>query len=241
MGRLALAAGKPLMRRVQVSPLPALGALATLDAASAHHLTRVLRLDEGAVVQAFDGKGYRCEAQLEAHDGCWMLRGLTEPEHHGIHRHASHLVLGLPKGPAAELALRMATELGVSEIHPVIAEHSILRKDKADRWTKILTSAGQQSRRDSLPVLHAASSLPEALARLEGAKLLKAHPYGEEAEIQITGPWAVCVGPEAGWSPRELALLDENRAHNLKVADHVLRTPTAVAAALAVAQRLCVD
>ena len=59
--------------------------------------------------------------------------------------------------------------------------------------------------------------------------------------IRITGPWAVCVGPEAGWSPRELALLDENNAHNLKVADHVLRTPTAVAAALAVAQHLCVD
>jgi 16S rRNA (uracil1498-N3)-methyltransferase len=100
----------------------------------------------------------------------------------------------------------------------------------------VAASAAAQGGRSDLPVVHPASGLRDALAGV-GGELWVAVPGAGVPAGSCGSELTVAVGPEGGWSASEEALL-RSRGSALGLGPWVLRTDTAVTAALAAARAL---
>lgn len=221
------------MRRFWAEGLPpGAGGEVLLAEAESHHLLRVSGIAPGEEVELFDGVGGRARAVLlGVREGRALLR-LDEhlPQLASL---PTVLVLALLKRPAWELALRMVTELGVTELIPVVAARSVVRVGKVERWERIVHAAVTQSGRASLPVLQEPRSLEAALAGLPPHTAAFLARPGARTQTPPAGPLAVLVGPEGGWTPEEEALAQEAGARPLGLGPHTLKADTAAVSAVA--------
>ncbi len=224
------------MRRFPSGPLVSVGQRIVLDAATSHHILRVTRVARGELVELFDGVR-SCAARLvDVSDGDAVCELVDPPKTTPVAVRLG-LALALLKGPAFDLSLRMATELGVTDIWPVHAKRSVVKGDKADRWMRIVEGAARQSGRAVVPTLHGAmplnallDAIPDGWAKVACAPIATASPPAGR-------PVVVFIGPEGGWTDKELAALVEGGATLSSLGAHVLRADTAVAAALALVGR----
>ena len=167
-----------------------------------HHLTRVLRLPPGSAVTVADGAGRWRPARLaggpEVTDaGEIVVDARAEP--------ALTVAFALVKGERPESIVQKLTELGIDRIVPFVAERSVVRWGEAKiarqhaRMTDIARQAAMQCRRTWLPQVDRLTSF-DAVADLGGATMadLGGGPPRLAAPV-------VLVGPEGGWSERELA------------------------------------
>ena len=124
---------------------------------TAYHLGRVLRAKPGQLYELSDGRQVWLARIDAVHRDCIRF-ALVEQIPAYQPPVDSTLLLSVVKFDAFEWALEKATELGVSTIVPLAAarsERALLAAahKRADRWTKLLLEASQQSRRMRLPVL----------------------------------------------------------------------------------------
>jgi 16S rRNA (uracil1498-N3)-methyltransferase len=154
------------------------------------------------------------------------------------------LLLAVVKFDAFEWAIEKATELGVSTIVPLAAARSekallAAAEKRAERWKKILAEASQQSRRLRLPFLGALARPGQAFSLAgDGLKVLlserqDAPSMREVLAGQETAKATIAIGPEGGWTDRELELSQQSGFKQLSLGKLILRTETAVIAALA--------
>lgn len=221
------------MRRFIVDTLPGPGALARLDESTSHHLLVVCRHPRDKPLIVFDGSGLEAEAELvEIQQGRAVLRLRSAPRPAAAHPER-HLVLGLPKGPALDHALRMSVELGVTHIHPVLSARAVRRSDRGDRWRRILEGAARQCGRADVPECSPLTSLGEASSGLSSALERFVGVPGAPPLRPNPRAAALAVGPEGGFSPQELEQLLAEGWRPAGLGAWVLRTDTAVAAGLA--------
>jgi 16S rRNA (uracil1498-N3)-methyltransferase len=214
------------LRRASAHVLVADVAAPVLDDAAAHHLRRVLRLRDGAVVTVTDGGGSWRSCRLAA-DG-------IEPE--GPVATAAPgpdvtVAVAPPKGDRLEWLVQKCTEVGVARLVLLDAERSVVRWDaersakQLERLRRVAVEAAMQSRRVWLPEVRGPVPAGDVLP---GAAI--AEPGGRRI-----GPADVCiaVGPEGGWTAAEVA----RAGSRVSLGPHVLRVETAavVAATLMVA------
>ncbi len=198
------------------------------DAPTTHHLGRVLRLRDGAVVTVTDGAGrWRT---------CRWVGGALEPDGDVIAEPRPDdvtVAVAPPKGDRLDWLVQKVTEVGVTRLVLLIAERSVVRWDpdradrQLDRLRRIAGEAAMQSRRVWLPELCGPRPAAEVLASTAIAE-----PAGRPV---AAGDRAIAIGPEGGWSPAELA----QAADRVSLGATVLRVETAavVAAALMLAVR----
>ena len=204
-----------------------------LDREAAHHLLEVVRIPRGGRVLLFDGAGLEAEAVLvEVREGVPILT-LEGPPRAAAPPHPLHLLLGLPRGGATDDALRMATEAGATDLHPVLAHRSVARGERRGRWGRILASAAQQCGRADVPRLHPLRPLGETLEGLPEGLDGRITLPGAPALPEATGPAAVMVGPEGGWTPAETQAALARGWRPMGLGRWTLRTATAAAVAVA--------
>ena len=154
------------------------------------------------------------------------------------------LFLAIVKFDSFEWAIEKATELGVTTIVPLAAARSekpLLHaaEKRAARWQKILAEASQQSRRLRMPVLDPLTRPGQAFSRVDdGIKLLLSEKSGTPPMRKLlTGQRAtratIAIGPEGGWTDDELELAAKAGFQHVSLGKLILRTETAVVAALA--------
>src|SRR5262249_41693529 len=155
------------------------------------------------------------------------------------------LAFALLKRDATDLVVQKATELGVAELHPVLAERGNTQRTNAERLTAIATAAAEQSERLTVPKLHAPRPLVELLAAWPPERRLFAAIERTNAiegsnppPIAATaGPRALLVGPEGGFSSAELdALLTHPLVKPPSLGPRILRAETACIVGLALLQ-----
>jgi len=214
-----------------------------------HHLVRVRRLKAGDFFEALDlneGKIYRCTLSKEG--GSWhglildTLEAEPEPPLRII------LAQALIKKDKFEWVVQKATELGVTEIIPVLSYRTEIRLDekreqrKLQRWSKILSEAVKQCGRSRLPIL----SPPVRLATLliERTSELRI-VLDEAAELPLRQVLRSCdspetcilfIGPEGGWDHRDRDLFAQAQVQRVRLGPRIMRTETAAVAALSVFQ-----
>jgi 16S rRNA (uracil1498-N3)-methyltransferase len=209
------------------------------------HAATVRRLRVGEPVDLVDGRGGRasCTVVATGRDTVELdvVRRTADPSP------APRLVLvqALAKGDRGELAVELATEVGVDEIVPWSAQRCVVRWDgergeKAlARWRSTAREAGKQSRRAWLPEVAALHSTGQVTQRLRGAAAAfvlheaAAQPLAV-LPVPPAGDVVLVVGPEGGLTDEEVAVFTSAGAVAVRLGPSVLRTSTAGAAAAAV-------
>jgi 16S rRNA (uracil1498-N3)-methyltransferase len=194
-----------------------------LDADASHHLARVLRLRRGQPVTITDGFG-RWRSTVFGDDGVEATGDVVI-----VRRRDPPLTVAVapPKGDRLEWLVAKCTEVGIDRLVVLEAEHSVVRwsgerlERQLDRLRRISVEASMQSRRVWLPQI--VGPLP-ALEVLPGFAV--AEPGGRPL---VPTDVAIAVGPEGGWSPKEL----EVAAATVSLGPNVLRVETAAVAAAA--------
>ena len=209
---------------------------------SAHHAVHVLRVRTGDDVTLFNGRGGEFAARIASIERLKVLCDVLE--HRAIERESPLrmvLVQGVSSGERMDFTVRKAVELGVAEIHPVLAHASVARP-KGERaaarhthWQKVAISACEQCGRNRIPVVH---PLVDA-ARFgggNGTKILLS-PAAELAFSQACKSggeeFTIAAGPEAGFNAEEEAAFLSAGFVPARIGPRVLRTETAGLAALA--------
>jgi 16S rRNA (uracil1498-N3)-methyltransferase len=216
---------------------------AVMEGEAAHHLGRVLRAQAGQLYELSDGERVWL-GRVESVGRDRVQFALVE-ELPVFHPSVDvKLLLAVVKFDAFEWALEKATELGVSTIVPLAAERSekallTAAAKRAERWKKILLEASQQSRRVRVPTLQNLRLIDDALSDdTDGARLcLSERPEAPSLKRVISDVKAqsatLAIGPEGGWTDRELEVARQNGFREVSLGRLILRTETAVIAALA--------
>jgi 16S rRNA (uracil1498-N3)-methyltransferase len=218
------------------------GNTAAMEGDTAHHLGRVLRAQTGQLYELSDGQRV-CLARIEKVSRDRVDFALLEEIPAYVPRVEVTLLLSVVKFDAFELAIEKATELGVSTIVPLAAARSqkalvAAAAKRAERWKKLLAEASQQSRRVRVPALanivRPAEVWPSQRAVM---KILLSERSEAPALRQVLTPAtvlsaALAVGPEGGWTDEEFAAAQKAGFREASLGKLILRTETAVIAAL---------
>jgi 16S rRNA (uracil1498-N3)-methyltransferase len=221
------------------------GDTAAIDGDTAHHLGRVLRAQQGQLYELSDGQRVRLGRIEQVSRDRIDFALLDEIPAHPPAIDVA-LLLSVVKFDAFEWALEKATELGVSSIVPLASarsEKALLAAagKRAERWKKILAEASQQSRRVRVPVLQAVSQPTQAFGAQAAAAakiMLSERPDAPALQrilnAEPRSPQAVlAIGPEGGWTDAEFAAAQASGFREASLGKLILRTETAVVAALA--------
>jgi len=215
----------------------------------ANYLAQVLRLNPGDTIALFNG-----------HDGEWQAEivtstrkavTLTVQRQLRPQQHAPELwLLAAPlKNGRTEWVIEKATELGIARFCPVTTQFTVVDRVNETRLSAIATEASEQCERLDIPVINPLVSFEKLLADWPKERTLI---YGDESGAgknaktllpSLTqGKTAILIGPEGGFSPRELDLLRHlPYAHAMCMGPRVMRADTAAVAALTLWQAWCGD
>src|SRR5688572_8958644 len=188
----------------------------TLPADEARHLTRVLRLGAGADVAVFDGRGAEFHAVVDTAVRETVTLKLVArrpvPAAPAVQLVVAQAVL---KGSSMDDAIRDATMMGAASIEPLLTAHTdvkpsfVTRDTTVERWRRIALASVKQSRRATLPQVHAPRSFADWIAALPVEMLLifvEPSAGGEPTPLKglldhrVPPVAAVLLGPEGGWS-----------------------------------------
>lgn len=210
---------------------------------------QVLRLQPGAELTLFDGRGGEWRAEVLA-IGRKDVR-VRAIEAMRVERELSTrvvLALGMPANERMDTLVEKATELGAAAIQPLVCERSVLRvageraEKKAAHWQAIVIAACEQCGRNRVPPVHAPLPLREWMASLDADDaatqrlLLSLDDDARPIAAARRGGTDVLFlsGPEGGLSEGERALARSRGFAPVSLGSRVLRADTAPLAALAV-------
>ena len=217
---------------------------AVIEGEAAHHLGRVLRAQEGQLYELSDGKRVwlgRVERATRDRIEFALIEeiAVVQPSVEVT------LLLSIVKFDAFEWAIEKATELGVGTIVPVAAGRSekaliSAAAKRAERWKKILLEASQQSRRVRVPVLEEMARATDAFGSSNGSTKIMLSERREAPLLPqiLSAPTSskavtLAIGPEGGWTDSEFDVARRVGFLEASLGKLILRTETAVVAALA--------
>lgn len=210
----------------------------------AYHIARVLRMHPGEQLTVCDGLGT---------DYSTVIRSATAQEVHleilercpTLSEPTTQVTLyqGLPKSDKMDWIVQKTVELGIARIVPVTMSRSISRTDaqkaekKQERWQKIAAEAAGQSGRGCIPIVSPPLSWRQMLAEIIPSQTLLFYEGGGRPLPDLvdskTAELSIIVGPEGGFSEREVQELKEAGITSATLGKRILRCETAPVAALA--------
>ena len=217
---------------------------------TSHYLLKVLRLKTAAPIILFNGNGYDYQAEIIATGKKTIrVKVLQRSEKQVYPRLHIHLGIGLSKGDRIETVLQKATELGVSEVTPLLTQFTAFKlkpeqlRKKIQHWHGVIQSACEQSARCYLPKLHEPTQLKDWLSSQHQSLKLVFSPAAVSSMTEFSTSDDVCmlIGPEGGLSEEEIQLACQHDFQSVRLGEYVLRTETAPLAAITAAQILWGD
>lgn len=145
----------------------------------------------------------------------------------------------LVKEQKMDYILQKTTELGVSEVIPYMATHSIVKVDnkqdkKIERWQKIVKEAAEQSKRNKIPTINNIMTLSN-LVNLSNYDMKFLCTVNENSQnikkllsnFNRNAKMLFVIGPEGGFAEEEEEKFIANGFIPLSLGKSVLRTETA--------------
>lgn len=210
------------------------------------HITKVLRLGAGDRITVFDTESIEYEGTITdlspgtiALQVCNTRLLQTEP------RLELNLFQTILKGNKMDGIISQATQLGVSGIFPVVSERTQVRSTaKVDRWKKIARESTKQCGRVTPPLVSEPVDFQDSFGIREQSeakiifyenqdKLLADYTHSLARPINSIN---VYIGPEGGFSEKEVTLAKENGYTVLGLGKRILRAETASVVSLALLQ-----
>jgi len=247
----------PDVPRLFVDATLAPGATVPLGPEQTHYLLRVMRRAPGSAVLAFNGRDGLWRAKIDGRDrrrAVLAVEVLVQAQPEATD--GPWLAFGIPKRPALEVILQKGTELGASRFLPVATERALAERLNPERLSRIVIEAAEQCERLDVPEVAPVARLADFLAAWPRERALlwcDEHGGGVPIADALDGlfgdddttpprPWGLMTGPEGGFAPAELDGLGELPfVTRVALGPRILRTETAVIAALAIGQALAGD
>ncbi len=198
------------------------------------HAIKVLRLKICDLVHLIDGEGGFYLAKLISDNSKSCQFSVIE-KHENYHKmpYFLHIAIAPTKNiERLEWFLEKSTEIGISEITPLLCEHSERKIVKNDRLERVIISAAKQSVKAFFPKLN---SLQEfnllVTSKFDGEKYI-AHCNKQDLPllknvISLKGKSLILIGPEGDFSPKEVSFALENGFKEISLGTSRLRTETA--------------
>ncbi|MCR5345516.1 MAG: 16S rRNA (uracil(1498)-N(3))-methyltransferase [Lachnospiraceae bacterium] len=212
-----------------------------------HHLKDVVRLKEGDKVRISIDTGENYIGVIEDFTEDAAIVELTDKAADTELKGKMTLFQGMPKSDKLEFIIEKAVELGVTEIVPTMMEFSVVKIDekkiisKVERWQKIAEAAAKQSKRSVVPQIMMPMKYKDAV-EYAADNTINLVPYENESgskgtiellkAIKPEDSVGIFIGPEGGFSGKEISLAREKGMKTVSLGRRILRTETAALTAL---------
>ena len=217
----------------------------TISGADANHLARSLRARRGDKITAVDGAGNCAVIELIDFDKETIKARRVSVIQKVLVEKKITLADCLPKQSRFDNIIEKATELGVDKIEPLISERTIARpknNSKLERWQRIAKEAAEQCARDTIPEIGQVRTLDDWLKDippLDETLLLFCWELEQEITVRevlsanIDKNIIVLIGPEGGFSEREVKMIKAAGGISVTLGKRILKTDTAAISVLA--------
>lgn len=150
----------------------------------------------------------------------------------------------LPKGDKMDTIIQKSTEIGAVRFIPFISERTIVQYDqkktnkRMERWNKITKEAAEQAHRNRVPQINGISTWKELLKIIPEVDVSYVF-YENEDQIYLKDminnktdnkkipTFLMVIGPEGGFTAKEISQLEEAGCHSVSLGKRILRTETA--------------
>lgn len=226
----------------------------TISGDDARHLAYSLRARRGDRLTAVDRAGRRAVIELTDFDrNAINAQRVGEIQLVAVDK---KIILAdcLPKQNRFDTIIEKATELGIDQIQPLISERTIARpnnfreKSKLERWQRIAKEAAEQCARDTVPEIGNIRELDDWLKEitpLDEKNFFLLFCWEKEQDTTVREVLSayknskadknliVLIGPEGGFSEREVREIKFAGGTGVTLGNRVLKTDTAAISALA--------
>lgn len=212
------------------------GDRATLMGSEVHHLAGVMRAKIGDEITLFDGSGAEFAGRIELlkKDRC----ELTILRREFLSREPAIAVIAgvaLPKGDRQKWLVEKLTELGVTQLVPLITTRGVVQPGEgaASRLRRGVIEASKQCGRNRLMEIAEPVTATDWFGQVPADEVrLLADPVGETLAIGQATPPRVnfAIGPEGGFTPPEVAAATNAGWRPISLGPSILRIETAAIA-----------
>ena len=217
------------------------------------HATKVLRLKVGDQFALFNGDSFDYVVkviEISKHKTSVEIIDKYEVNHESSLKIT--LAQGIAAGDKMDWIIQKTVELGIESIQPLFTERSIVKLDreradkKLEHWRTVAISACEQTGRAIIPEILSPLPLSQWLSAQQKKNNLKLILTPSKAQNinQLDKPSSsidFMVGPEGGFSDKEMALALNSAFIPINFGQRILRTETASIVALSIMQNLWGD
>ncbi len=209
----------------------------------AHYINKVMRIKNGKEIFIGNGEGSLWKA-IKVKNDCLEISQFKKPY---FFQEQEIYLLGIavviPKSGFEDI-LKMCTEIGIDFIQPLFSERQVNKNlnftKKLLRWNSIIKEAVEQSERLWKPSILNAMDIIEWLKIRDNQERVSISITREDTRYDLNqwlrkqqefvnkgGIFWNVIGPEGGWSPKEIEFFNKNNITFVKLSDTILRTSTA--------------
>ena len=212
-----------------------------------HYLKHVLRLKKEEKITIFNGTG--CEfialiiqikrSEITLKPVKKIYRNVESPLY-------IHLAQGISRNDRMDFVVQKSTELGIKRITPLLTEFSFVKlnaeafRKKKEHWEKISQSACEQCGRNEIPLIENPTTIKSFFNNISNENsLLLLEPESKRTLEKIEKPKKgidLLIGPEGGFSKKEIQSAREFGFTGISLGPRILRTETASLAAISIIQ-----
>lgn len=218
-----------------------------IDGDEAHHLLTVLRHNVGDEIRLFSGNGKVYTGCIDEIHGKTVTGSIINEQRVTERPVQVRIFQGLPKANKLEELVELATELGASEIIPIVTARSVPKikpeeiNRKHERLNKIALVAAKRACVTKQLCVGKSTKLNEAFNYIkpEDLSLIPWEHETVNSLPEILNPLSkperinVFIGPEGGFTANEITLAKNHGAIPVSLGPNIMRTESAALMVLA--------
>ena len=201
-----------------------------LDEIDSKHLSKSLRKKVGDIIRVTNGEGIEIRGEIIRLGRNIKIKIINKIKHRKKDI-SIHIAMSPLKNPSRfEWFVEKSTEIGISEITPIITKFSEKRKINIDRLNKIVISSMKQSNQFYLPKVNPITSFDDFLKLNKDYKLiahLKNNNSFNKKSIANKDQIVIMIGPEGGFSEEEILKASKEKVKEISFGKNRLRSETA--------------
>lgn len=208
------------------------------DRAFVNQIRNVLRMKEGDVIELFNSEGNIVRAEiLEMKKSQKGVSFRIREEIHGEEKKRDKrvnitLYMSVLKRENFEFVVQKTTEVGITEIVPIISERTVKLRVSLLRLQKIATEAAEQCGREIIPMINAPRLFNEVIKKTCADDTNIMFDKNGELYKESLTPGAkkrinLFVGPEGGWDNSEISIAKASGFAIVSLGKFTLRAETA--------------
>ncbi len=220
-----------------------------MDDFAAHHALKVMRLKTNDQLILFNGDGSDFTGQVIRISKRQVEVSIKSKKNIKNESNLKVILLqALTSSEKMDLIIQKTTELGISEIQPIVCERSIVKiknekiEKKLSHWRQVCIAACEQCGRAEIPTIHKPENIIKYLEKTESEKDTKIilSPKATKSLNNFTPNMKqdikVLIGPEGDFTKQELDFSIQKGFSPIKIGPRILRTETAPMCILSILQ-----